>query len=78
MTDTIDRLIALYRPDTLVVGTRGKRGLMAMGMNLGGIGSVSKYVILSWNRNRFGAGLFLFVCLGNRTKSQHNILRPPS
>ncbi|KAJ2923748.1 hypothetical protein H1R20_g13344, partial [Candolleomyces eurysporus] len=45
ITDTIDRLIALYRPDSLVVGTRGKRGLMAMSMGLGGIGSVSKYCL---------------------------------
>jgi hypothetical protein len=40
ITDSIDRLIALYRPDSLIVGTRGKRGIM--GLNLSGIGSVSK------------------------------------
>ncbi|KAJ2916236.1 hypothetical protein MD484_g4177, partial [Candolleomyces efflorescens] len=46
ITDTIDRLIALYRPDSLVVGTRGKRGLMAnVSIGLGGIGSVSKYCL---------------------------------
>lgn len=54
VTDTIDRLIALYRPDSLVVGTRGRRfgvGLvqgLSVGLvqGLGGasIGSVSKYV----------------------------------
>lgn len=43
IADSIDRLIALYRPDSVVVGTRGKRGLM--GLNLGGIGSVSKYCL---------------------------------
>lgn len=54
VTDTIDRLIALYRPDSLIVGTRGRRlaalgagllgggaGLLGMG-NGGSIGSVSK------------------------------------
>lgn len=25
ITDTLDRLIALYRPDSVVVGTRGRR-----------------------------------------------------
>ena len=47
MTGSIDRLIALYRPDSIVVGTRGQRGLMqAWGAALGGsgVGSVSKYV----------------------------------
>ncbi|KAF9558655.1 hypothetical protein CPC08DRAFT_709486 [Agrocybe pediades] len=54
ITDTIDRLIALYRPDSLVVGTRGKRfGLVqnlgaGLVQQLGGsqsIGSVSKYCL---------------------------------
>ncbi|KAF8179900.1 hypothetical protein BJ912DRAFT_982132 [Pholiota molesta] len=55
VTDTIDRLIALYRPDSLVVGTRGRRfgvGLvqgLSVGLvqGLGGasIGSVSKYCL---------------------------------
>ena len=50
VTDTIDRLIALYRPDSLVVGTRGRRlGALAQGLSAGllgvsSIGSVSKYV----------------------------------
>ena len=47
VTSSIDRLIALYRPDSLVVGTRGQRGLMqAWGAALGGssVGSVSKCV----------------------------------
>lgn len=42
---SIDRLIALYRPDSVVVGTRGQRGvLQAWGAALGGsgVGSVSK------------------------------------
>ncbi|EAU83757.1 universal stress protein family domain-containing protein [Coprinopsis cinerea okayama7 len=43
ITDSIDRLIALYRPDSLVVGTRGKRGIMSVGF--GGIGSISKYCL---------------------------------
>ncbi|KAF8909761.1 hypothetical protein CPB84DRAFT_1673423 [Gymnopilus junonius] len=49
VTDSIDRLIALYRPDSLVVGTRGRRfgvglvqGLVGSGA---GIGSVSKYCL---------------------------------
>lgn len=47
VTGSIDRLIALYRPDSLVVGTRGQRGIMqAWGAALGGssVGSVSKCV----------------------------------
>ena len=28
-TTTLDRLIALYRPDSVVVGTRGQRGVMS-------------------------------------------------
>ena len=44
VTQTIDRLIALYRPDSLVVGTRGKRGIMGVGFG-GMIGSISKYVL---------------------------------
>ncbi|TFK28248.1 hypothetical protein FA15DRAFT_678482 [Coprinopsis marcescibilis] len=43
VTDSLDRLIALYRPDSLVVGTRGRRGIMAI--NMGGIGSISKYCL---------------------------------
>lgn len=46
ITDTLDRLIALYRPDSVVVGTRGKRSMLsglAKNMNMGSaIGSVSK------------------------------------
>lgn len=45
---TIDRLIALYRPDSVVVGTRGQRGMMqAWGAAFGspGVGSVSKYCL---------------------------------
>ncbi|KDR76905.1 hypothetical protein GALMADRAFT_95530 [Galerina marginata CBS 339.88] len=58
ITDTIDRLIALYRPDSLVVGTRGRRfgvGLvqgigagLVQGLGVGSgvsIGSVSKYCL---------------------------------
>jgi hypothetical protein len=56
ITDSIDRLIALYRPDSLIVGTRGKRGIM--GLNLSGIGSISKCV-LSPQRLSFGALILL-------------------
>ncbi|KAG5639916.1 hypothetical protein DXG03_002390, partial [Asterophora parasitica] len=49
VTDTLDRLIALYRPDSVVVGTRGKRSVLsglALNMNMGSaIGSVSKYCL---------------------------------
>ena len=48
VTQTIDRLIALYRPDSLVVGTRGVRGMMqAWGAAFGGagMGSVSRYCL---------------------------------
>lgn len=47
VTETIERLIALYRPDSLVVGTRGPRSMMKQwGAALGapGMGSVSRYV----------------------------------
>ena len=49
ITNSIDRLVALYRPDSVVVGTRGQRGMLqAWGAALGGssVGSVSKYVSL--------------------------------
>jgi len=48
VTDTIDRMTALYRPDSLVVGTRGQRSLMqTWGAALGapGVGSVSRYCV---------------------------------
>jgi len=48
ITQTVDRMIALYRPDSLVVGTRGQRTVMqALGMGAlsVGIGSVSKYCL---------------------------------
>lgn len=49
ITDTLDRLIALYRPDSVVVGTRGKRSVLsglALSVNMGtAIGSVSKYCL---------------------------------
>ncbi|KAJ7730066.1 hypothetical protein DFH07DRAFT_871300 [Mycena maculata] len=48
ITATLDRLIALYRPDSVVVGTRGKKawqGMAMMGVGKGGIGSVSKYCL---------------------------------
>ncbi|KII91847.1 hypothetical protein PLICRDRAFT_105317 [Plicaturopsis crispa FD-325 SS-3] len=48
VTETLDRLIALYRPDSVVVGTRGQRGVrQAWGAAFGapGVGSVSKYCL---------------------------------
>ncbi|OCH84182.1 hypothetical protein OBBRIDRAFT_742016 [Obba rivulosa] len=48
VTQTIDRLISLYRPDSVVVGTRGQRSVMqAWGAAFGapGMGSVSKYCL---------------------------------
>ena len=48
VTQTIDRLIALYRPDSLVVGTRGPRGMIqAMSSKFGAtaVGGVSKYCL---------------------------------
>jgi len=47
VTHTIDRLIALYRPDSLVVGTRGQRSVSAkvLSATFGGMGSVSKYCL---------------------------------
>jgi len=48
VTDNIDRLIALYRPESVVVGTRGQRGMIqTWGAALGapGMGSVSRYCL---------------------------------
>jgi len=48
VTDTIDRLIALYRPDSVVIGTRGQRSMIqSWGAAFGapGMGSVSKYCL---------------------------------
>ena len=39
-TESLDRLVALYRPDSLVVGTRGSRW-HAIGMGIG-VGSISR------------------------------------
>jgi len=48
VTTTIDRLIALYRPDSVVVGSRGARKMkQAFGVAFGApsIGGVSKYCL---------------------------------
>ncbi|KAH9077725.1 hypothetical protein EDB83DRAFT_2345483 [Lactarius deliciosus] len=48
VTTTIDRLIALYRPDSVVVGTRGSRKMkQAFGAAFGAqsVGGVSKYCL---------------------------------
>lgn len=44
ITDTIEKMIALYRPDSLIVGTRGEKTfLRTVGAAIGtSIGSVSK------------------------------------
>ena len=45
VTQTIDRLIALYRPESVVVGTRGQRSVIqswAGAFGGPGVGSVSK------------------------------------
>lgn len=55
LTGTIDHLVELYRPDSLVVGTRGQRlGALAQGLSAGLLGvstrnirSVSKCVFLT-------------------------------
>ncbi|KAF8624686.1 hypothetical protein AX17_007017 [Amanita inopinata Kibby_2008] len=44
ITDSLDRLIALYRPDSVVVGTRGRSVWQGMGMGIG-VGSVSRYCL---------------------------------
>ncbi|THH14787.1 hypothetical protein EW146_g5590 [Bondarzewia mesenterica] len=47
VTQTIDRLIALYRPDSIVVGTRSRGMMQTWGAAFGapGMGSVSKYCL---------------------------------
>ncbi|KAG8792886.1 hypothetical protein FRC17_008521, partial [Serendipita sp. 399] len=47
ITETIERMIALYRPDSLIVGTRGERTfLRQVGQAVGtGVGSVSRYCL---------------------------------
>ncbi|CAG8740720.1 1682_t:CDS:1, partial [Acaulospora colombiana] len=49
ITETIERMIALYRPDSLIVGTRGEKTFFQqVGQAIGpGIGSVSRYLPLS-------------------------------
>jgi len=42
-TESLDRLVALYRPDSLVVGSRGRRW-HAIGMGIG-VGSISRYCL---------------------------------
>ncbi|KAJ3711046.1 hypothetical protein C8R42DRAFT_596377 [Lentinula raphanica] len=47
VTDTLDRLIALYKPDSVVVGTRGRKYVAAwqVGIGKGTMGSVSRYCL---------------------------------
>ncbi|KAJ3790409.1 hypothetical protein GGU10DRAFT_303142 [Lentinula aff. detonsa] len=44
VTDTLDRLIALYKPDSVVVGTRGRKAWQ-VGIGKGTMGSVSRYCL---------------------------------
>lgn len=37
----------MYRPDSLIVGTRGQRGVKVFGAAFGGMGSVSKSALLA-------------------------------
>ena len=52
ITETIERMIALYRPDSLIVGTRGERSFLAhVGQAVGSrVGSVSRYVSVHTTR----------------------------
>jgi nucleotide-binding universal stress UspA family protein len=48
VTLTIERLIALYRPDSLIVGTRGQRGKMqtwGAALHVTKVGSVSRWCL---------------------------------
>ncbi|KAJ3982010.1 hypothetical protein F5890DRAFT_1416599 [Lentinula detonsa] len=48
VTDTLDRLIALYKPDSVVVGTRGRKYALPawqVGIGKGTMGSVSRYCL---------------------------------
>lgn len=47
VTDMLMKMIALYRPDSLIVGTRGRSKLQNWGMALGapGMGSVSRHAV---------------------------------
>ncbi|CCA69936.1 hypothetical protein PIIN_03876 [Serendipita indica DSM 11827] len=47
ITETIERMIALYRPDSLIVGTRGEKSfLQQVGQAVGSrVGSVSRYCL---------------------------------
>ncbi|KIJ64965.1 hypothetical protein HYDPIDRAFT_89768 [Hydnomerulius pinastri MD-312] len=69
-TTTLDRLIALYRPDSIVVGTRGQRGVMSgvSGvLGFGGLGSGARGGgVFSGESLRFGIWLLevlaLWIC----------------
>lgn len=56
---TLDRLIALYRPDSLVVGTKGQRTVMqALGMAGGGSHLLPIYTYMHANtRHTFSIGI---------------------
>jgi hypothetical protein len=66
ITDTLDRLIALYRPDSVVVGTRGRRTWQGMSMSIvgSGIGSVSKYAFFVFVFFQPCVYLILSFCIG--------------
>jgi nucleotide-binding universal stress UspA family protein len=48
ITHTVERLIALYRPDSLIVGTRGQRSVLqtlGTALQLNKVGSVSRWCL---------------------------------
>lgn len=66
VTQTLDRLIALYRPDSVVVGTRGQRSVMqawAGAFGAPGVGSVSKYVSFCTRLRAWMSQCFTYVCV---------------
>ena len=75
ITDTIERMIALYRPDSLVVGTRGKQNLFeSVGAALGaGVGSVSRCVLI---RIDLAMGRVLYVRKTDRIGRRADIACP--
>jgi nucleotide-binding universal stress UspA family protein len=49
VTQTIERLIALYRPDSLIVGSRGQRGMMqtwGAALHVTKVGKVSRWCLV--------------------------------
>jgi len=54
LLETIERMIALYRPDSLIVGTRGQKSVSTWAAAFtGGVGSVSRYAELKLCMSNF-------------------------